>query len=75
MSNHTEQKKARPESAERLPCLTADYGRLHGLQRSLLRLTGEKREKLQAEFAALLSKSRTAVAERRSKLPQTGIPA
>ncbi len=39
------------------------------MQRELLRSTGEKRQKLQADFAALLAQSQAAVAERRAGLP------
>ena len=53
-----------------MSCLTADYGRLRGMQRNLLRSTGEKREKLQAEFAALLEKSRAGLAQRQASLPK-----
>ena len=55
---------------ERLLCLSADYGRLRGMQRNLLRSTGEKREKLQAEFAALLEKSRAGLEKRQASLPK-----
>ena len=50
--------------------LTADARRLRTLQRDLLRSTGERKQKLQADFAALLAASQTAVAERRSRLPK-----
>ncbi|OHC66561.1 MAG: ATP-dependent RNA helicase HrpA, partial [Rhodocyclales bacterium GWA2_65_19] len=40
------------------------------MQRELLRSTGNKREKLQADLAALLERSRAAVAERRARLPK-----
>jgi ATP-dependent helicase HrpA len=55
---------------QEMSCLTADYGRLRGMQRNLLRSTGEKREKLQAEFAALLEKSRAGLAQRQASLPK-----
>jgi len=49
------------ELAENL-CLSSDLKRLRGMQRELLRSTGNKREKLQADLAALLERSRAAVA-------------
>jgi hypothetical protein len=55
---------------QEMSCLTADYGRLRGMQRNLLRSTGEKREKLQAEFAALLEKSHAGLAQRQASLPK-----
>ena len=70
MAKNTAQKRTHEESSERLPCLTADYGRLRGMQRNLLRSTGEKREKLQADFSALLEKSRAALEKRQSSLPR-----
>ena len=70
MAQNNEQKRHRPENNERLLCLSADYGRLRGMQRNLLRSTGEKREKLQADFAALLDKSRAALEKRRASLPK-----
>ncbi|UCV22212.1 ATP-dependent RNA helicase HrpA [Ferribacterium limneticum] len=57
------------ELAENL-CLSSDLKRLRGMQRELLRSTGNKREKLQADLAALLERSRAAVAERRARLPK-----
>ena len=53
-----------------LTTLTADARRLRGLQRDLLRSTGERREKLNADLAALLAASQAAVAARRSSLPK-----
>ena len=50
--------------------LTADARRLRALSRELQQASGSKREKAQAGLAALLAASRTAVAERRSKLPR-----
>ncbi len=65
-----QEKPARPaEPAENL-CLSSDQKRLRGMQRELLRSTGNKREKLQADLAALLERSRAAVAERRARLPK-----
>ncbi|MGB4064924.1 MAG: ATP-dependent RNA helicase HrpA [Azonexus sp.] len=65
-----QEKPARPaELAENL-CLSSDLKRLRGMQRELLRSTGNKREKLQADLAALLERSRAAVAERRARLPK-----
>ena len=51
-------------------CLSNDLKRLRGMQRDLLRSTGEKREKLNVDFAALLARSQAAVIERRAKLPK-----
>ena len=51
-------------------CLTADTKRLRGMERELLRSTGEKREKLKAELAALQARSQLAVAERQARLPK-----
>ena len=51
-------------------CLSNDLKRLRGMQRDLLRSTGEKREKLNVDFAALLARSQAAVLERRAKLPK-----
>src|SRR5574343_1209487 len=50
--------------------LTADARRLLALQREMLRSAGKKRENLQTDFAALLARSKAAVAERRSRLPK-----
>jgi len=70
MAQNNEQKRSRSENNERLLCLSADYGRLRGMQRNLLRSTGEKREKLQADFAALLEKSRAGLEKRQASLPK-----
>jgi ATP-dependent helicase HrpA len=70
MAQHKEQKRTPQDGMERLLCLSADYGRLRGMQRNLLRSTGEKREKLQAEFAGLLEKSRAGLAQRQASLPK-----
>jgi len=51
-------------------CLTSDVKRLRALQRDLLRSTGEKREKLQADLAALVERSRAAVLARQARLPK-----
>ena len=59
----------RPVKAS-VPCLTADSKRLRGIERELSRSTGEKRQKLQSELDELLARSRSAVAERRSRLPK-----
>ncbi|QRM21098.1 ATP-dependent RNA helicase HrpA [Dechloromonas sp. TW-R-39-2] len=40
------------------------------MQRNMLRSTGEKREKLQADFAALLEKSRATLLKRQAALPK-----
>jgi ATP-dependent helicase HrpA len=59
--------------------LTADAKRLRGLQREILspkgtssgaQSTAEKRQKMQADFGALLAASQAAVTERRGKLPK-----
>jgi ATP-dependent helicase HrpA len=59
----------RSDLAENL-CLSSDLKRLRGMQRELLRSTGEKREKLNADFVGLLARSQAAVVERRAKLPK-----
>jgi ATP-dependent helicase HrpA len=65
-----QEKPARPaELAENL-CLSSDLKRLRGMQRELLRSTGKNSEKLNADFAALLTRSQAAVVERRAKLPR-----
>ncbi len=50
--------------------LTADARRLRALSRELQQAAGPKRDKVQADLAALLMASRTATAERRGKLPK-----
>ena len=72
------QARAKPFSRpadSRSDTLTADARRLRALSRELQQASGSKREKAQADLAALLAASRTAVAERRSKLPEPGVPA
>ena len=65
-----QEKPARPaELAENL-CLSSDLKRLRGMQRELLRSTGKNSEKLNADFAALLTHSQAAVVDRRAKLPE-----
>jgi ATP-dependent helicase HrpA len=54
-------------------CLTSDVKRLRALQRDLLRSTGEKREKLQADLAALVERSRAAVLARQADCPSPSI--
>jgi ATP-dependent helicase HrpA len=61
-------KRAQPEAGT--AGLTADARRLRGLQRDLLRSTGEKGQKLKTEFTALLEASQAAVAARRERLPK-----
>jgi ATP-dependent helicase HrpA len=60
-------------------CLTSDVKRLRALQRDLLRpakqgpasgLSDEKREKIQADLAALVAQSRAAVLARQARLPK-----
>ncbi len=79
MVKNTEQKRSRPGSGERLLCLSADYGRLRSLQSNMLRpqkqglapgSIGEKREKLQADFTALLTRSQAGLAKRQAALPK-----
>jgi ATP-dependent helicase HrpA len=70
MVKNIEQRRPRPAVDERLLCLSADFGRLRGLQKQLLRSTGEKREKLQADFAALLTRSQAGLAKRQAALPK-----
>ncbi len=58
-------------------CLASDIRRLRGLSRDLRQAPGSRRnnaEKAQADFAALLEKSRAAVAERRARLPRPDFP-
>ena len=50
--------------------LTADARRLRALSRELRQTAGPKREKAQADLAALLDASRAAVAARRARLPK-----
>ena len=69
MVKNTEQKRSRQAAGERLLCLSADFGRLRGLQKQLLRSTGEKREKLQVDFAVLLARSQAGLAKRQAALP------
>uniref|UniRef100_Q47AH6 ATP-dependent helicase HrpA n=1 Tax=Dechloromonas aromatica (strain RCB) TaxID=159087 RepID=Q47AH6_DECAR len=58
--------------------LTSDARRLSSLRAELRRSSGEKQQKLQADLAALIERSRAAVQERRAKLPkpefQTDLP-
>jgi ATP-dependent helicase HrpA len=74
---------SRPASARKtapeMLCLTGDTRRIRSLQRELLRpqkpglatgAGGEKKQKLQADLAALLERSQAAVAVRRSRLPK-----
>ena len=60
---------ARP-SEPRADSLTADARRLRALSRELQQATGPKREKVQADLAALLNTSRASVATRRARLPK-----
>lgn len=60
---------ARPAET-RTESLTADARRLRALSRELQQAGGSKREKAQADLAALLDASRTAVAARRARLPK-----
>ena len=65
-SKSAKHKPARPENQG----LTADLKRLRGMQRELQRATGEKRQKLQTDLAALLAASQAAVAARQARLPK-----
>ena len=69
-SNPQTRKPARRADAPEIHCLSSDLKRLRGLQRELLRASGEKQQKLQADLAALIERSRAAVQERRAKLPK-----
>ena len=60
---------ARP-TEPRADSLTADARRLRALSRELQQAAGPKREKAQADLAALLDASRAAVAARRARLPK-----
>jgi ATP-dependent helicase HrpA len=51
-------------------CLCADRRRLRGLARELRRAEGARRARVEADFAALLAKSRAAWTTRRASLPQ-----
>jgi ATP-dependent helicase HrpA len=51
-------------------CLAADVGRLLALQKNAARAAGSRKQQLDAEFAARVAKSRTALAERRARLPR-----
>ena len=69
-SNPQTRKPARRADAPEIHCLSSDLKRLRGLHRELLRASGEKQQKLQADLAALIERSRAAVQERRAKLPK-----
>ena len=59
---------ATPKAAPRWR--TQDNKRLRGLQSELSRSTGEKRQKLQAEYGTVLAQSQAAVMERQGRLPK-----
>ena len=64
-----------PRSAAAFPdCLAADQRRLRSLSRDLRHAFGKKAEAMQAEFDALVAKSRAAVARRRERLPRPEFP-
>ena len=67
-ANHSSRPRRRdgPENT----CLSGDRKRLLGLQRELLRSTGEKRQKLQSDLTALLAASQAAVQARAERLPK-----
>ncbi|WP_084600566.1 ATP-dependent RNA helicase HrpA [Aromatoleum toluclasticum] len=56
-------------------CLSADRPRLRRLARDLGRNLGAKRERPQADFDALLTRSRAALVERLARLPKPDFPA
>ncbi len=70
MVQHARDKHFSHPADSRPDTLTADARRLRALSQELQQAAGPKREKAQADLAALLAASRTAVAERRSKLPR-----
>ena len=70
MVQHAHDKHFSRPADSRSDTLTADARRLRALLRELQHAVGPKRERVQADLAALLAASRTAVAERRGKLPQ-----
>jgi len=55
-------------------CLAADQRRLRSLARDLRHLFGDRRNALQADYDALLARSRAAVAARRARLPRPEFP-
>ena len=55
-------------------CLSADRPRLQRLARDLGRAQGARRERAQADLEALLTRSRAALAERKSALPRPDFP-
>jgi ATP-dependent helicase HrpA len=61
---------SRPSNGPETTCLSVDLKRLRGLLRDMQRSSGEKRQKLQADFERLFTRSQAAVAERRGKLPK-----
>ena len=66
-----QKEKSTPRSkVPEILCLSVDMKRLRSIQRELLRSTGEKHEKLQADFAALLTRSQAALAKRQAALPR-----
>ncbi len=64
------EKPARRSDSPEMSCLTGDLKRLRGIQRELLRSTGDKKQKLQSDLTALLTQSQAAVVERRARLPK-----
>jgi len=70
MVQHARDRHYSRPADSRSDTLTADARRLRALSRELQQAIGPKREKPQADLGALLAASRTAVAERRSKLPR-----
>ncbi|MCU0279838.1 MAG: DEAD/DEAH box helicase, partial [Candidatus Nanopelagicales bacterium] len=70
MVQHARDRHSSRPADSRPDTLTVDAQRLRVLSRELQQAVGSKREKAQADLAALLAASRTAVAERRSKLPR-----
>ncbi len=70
MVQHAHETPPSRPSETRHDTLTADARRLRSLSRELRHAIGAKREKVQADLAALLAASRSAVAERRGRLPK-----
>ena len=62
------------QKSEFSDCLAADQRRLRAMARDLRHVFGVKRDALQAEYTALLEKSRAVVAVRRAGLPRPKFP-
>ncbi len=70
MVQHARNKPSPRPADSRAETLTADARRLRSLSRELQQAAGPKREKAQADLAALLVASQAAVATRRAHLPK-----